>query len=411
MKELISKYKILIAALSILILFATNYSDILSSLDSNFIGLICSVILFAIGSKKTNFSINYLLVALIIVLEFVSYNLNTKSIHSLSIILFLGLVFHYFTGRFSFIAFTCIILFTTLFNTFFNHLTTEIKQFLCYVVYLTLKNTLAIDKIEGVNFYINNAKITIDTACMGLSMFKTGLLVGAVLMTLEEKKEKLYYGIFQILVFCGLIIILNIVSNYFRILALLIFNCTQENTLHHSIGLLCFMAYQVVPMLIIVRYLKPKSSAIISIKKEQKTVIVLVTFTLIFAVSLKMKNENPNNLFRGFNSEYDVKKGTWVNNEVFKIKSKNYLTYIKTPSHNPLVCWTGNGYKIIESKKITVNKEAIWLNRMEKNNIYYNSYYWYECGNKKYTSFIEVMFIKLISGKPIRLINKTSQIN
>jgi len=94
MKELISKYKILIAALSILILFATNYSDILSSLDSNFIGLICSVILFAIGSKKTNFSINYLLVALIIVLEFVSYNLNTKSIHSLSIILFLCLVIY-----------------------------------------------------------------------------------------------------------------------------------------------------------------------------------------------------------------------------------------------------------------------------------------------------------------------------
>jgi hypothetical protein len=37
---------------------------------------------------------------------------------------------------------------------------------------------MTLDRIEGVNFYINNAKITIDTACMGLSMFKTGLLTG-----------------------------------------------------------------------------------------------------------------------------------------------------------------------------------------------------------------------------------------
>jgi hypothetical protein len=93
----------------------------------------------------------------------------------------LCLVFHYFTAKFSFIAFICIILFSTLFSSFFTHLTAEIKQGLCYIVYLTLKNFITVDKIEGVNFFINNSKITIDTACMGLSMFKTGLLSGAVL--------------------------------------------------------------------------------------------------------------------------------------------------------------------------------------------------------------------------------------
>jgi hypothetical protein len=47
---------------------------------------------------------------------------------------------------------------------------------------------------------MNNAKITIDTACMGLSMFKTGLLIGAILLTLGKKNKK-YFGIIPIVIF------------------------------------------------------------------------------------------------------------------------------------------------------------------------------------------------------------------
>ncbi|MEO8534210.1 MAG: exosortase N [Flavobacterium sp.] len=411
MKDFISKKKSILAFIAILLVFTINGKTLFSGLYSDFFGVLVSCFLFVIGGRKTNFKINYFLIVLILLLELISYRLNTKSVHFLAIIFFLYLAFHYFTGKFSFIAFICILLFSTLFTTFFNNLITEIKQFLCYAVYLTLKSTISFDKIEGVNFYINNAKITIDTACMGLSMFKTGLLFGAILMTLEEKKQKHYYGIFQILIFCFLIIILNIISNYFRIITLLIFNCREENTLHHTIGLLCFIIYQIIPILIIVSYLKPKSAENNSVKIQTKAITLFVAFSLILIVSLKMKNETPNNLFLEFNSEYNIKMGTWVNSEVFKIESKNCLTYIKTPSHNPLVCWTGNGYKIIESKKVIINKEEIWSNKMEKDSSIYNSYWWYECGNKKYTSFIEVMFIKLISGKSIRLINKTSKIN
>jgi hypothetical protein len=36
---------------------------------------------------------------------------------------------------------------------------------------------------------------------MGLSMFKTGLLTGAILLTLEEKSKKKYFGIIPIVTF------------------------------------------------------------------------------------------------------------------------------------------------------------------------------------------------------------------
>ncbi|MDL2145277.1 exosortase N [Flavobacterium tructae] len=411
MKDLILHKKPILAVFAILLLFAINSKILLLNLDNDFLGILGSLCLFIVGGRKTSFRINYFLVLSILLLEFISWRLNTKSVHFLSILLFLCLVFHYFTGKFSFIAFICLVLFSTLFSAFFAHLTSEIKQGLCYIVYLTLKNFIPINKIEGVNFYINNAKITIDTACMGLSMFKTGLLFGAILMTLEERRLKQYYGVFQILSFCLLIIALNITSNYFRIVTLIFFNCTQENFLHHAIGLICFTVYQIIPMLFIIKYIKPKIKNNDANKIKPKILIVLASFTVFLATSIKIKNETETNFHQEVSSEYHTKKGSWVNKEVFKIETAEKLTYIKTPFHNPMVCWTGSGYKIIESKKVLINKEEIWFNKMEKDNQNYTSYWWYESNGKKYSSLIEVLLIKLIYGQPIFLINETSKSN
>ncbi|MBB1193325.1 exosortase N [Flavobacterium sp. SOK18b] len=410
MYNLLTEYKIGIGIFAICFLFAINYNVLFLGLDNDFFGIVFSAFLFFFGSRKTNFKINYLLIALIFVLEFVSYRLHTQSLHFLSLILFLCLIFYSFTGKFSFVAFICILLFSTIFNKFFEHLTSEIKQGLCYAVFLTLKNFMTLDRIEGVNFYSNNTKITIDTACMGLSMFKTGLLTGAILLTLEEKKQKKYFGIIPIVTFCFVVVALNIISNYFRIVTLVILGCTQENTLHHLVGLLCFGLYQVIPMVFIINYFKPKMTEIEVANFQSKSIPIILTFVILFITSLEIKSPKKDHLLTNLNPEYNIKNGIWVNDEVFKIATSNKLIYIKTASHKPLICWTGNGYTITESKEILVKNEKIWFNKMEKNDIKYKSLWWYECGGKKYTSFLEVMFMKLIYNQPIRLINVTSRL-
>lgn len=412
MKDFILKNKAILLGLSaILLIFIINYKILISTINHDFFGIVVSLGLFIIGGRKTNFKINYLVFGILLIFEFISYRLLTKSVHFLALILFLCLVFHYYTQKFSYIAFICILLFSTIFNTFFIHLTTEIKQNLCYVVYLTLKNFISIDKIEGVNFYINQSKITIDTACMGLSMFKTGLLSCAILMTLEENKQKKIYRIGSIIIFCSLTVFLNLLSNYFRIITLIFFDCTQENLLHHSIGLICFIVYQILPMLLLIRFIKPKIEEQNKTVKPSKNILALLSFFVVLVVSLKINNEDVNEPLIKIPKEYEQIKGVWVNNEVYKINSPQKLIYIKTPSHNPLVCWTGNGYNIIETKKIKVNKEEIWFNKMEKNKQVYYSNWWYECNGKKYTSFLEVMFLKLIYNSPIILINETYKPN
>jgi exosortase N len=402
----INKKLLLIFALALLL--ALNYNVVNFGFNSDFFGILFSVGLFVVGGRKTSFKVNYLLIGLIVVFEFVSFRLHTKSLHFLSLMLLICLAYYFFTKKFSFIALICILLFSTIFNKFFEHLTSEIKQALCESVYAVLRNFIKIDKIEGVNFYINGAVISIDTACMGLSMFKTGLLVGAILMTLEERKQERHFSVFQIIFFCLVIIFLNIISNYFRIITLILLNCTEENILHHTVGLICFLLYQVLPMLYIIRYLKPKKEVVVVVNSRNNFIPIFISFVIVIIASFEMKNEISVDLLSDLNPKYDIKKGEWIEEEVFKIQTEEKLIYIKTPSHKPLICWTGNGYKITESKEIIAENQKIWFNKMEKDNLQYISLWWYECGDKKYTSFVEVMFVKLIYGRPIRLINETS---
>ena len=404
----IFQYKNAIALLILACLLAINLNIVISGLDSNLFGIVFSIVLFLIGGRKTSFNMNYPLLVLIFVLEFISFRLHTKSLHFLALALLACFLYYSLTRKFSFIAFICILLFSSVFSTFFDYLTVEIKQTLCYGVYLTLKDFIPITKIEGVNFYINNAKITIDTACMGLSMFKTGLLVGAFLLTLEEQKQHKYFNIKQIFLFCFMVILFNIISNYFRIVTLIVFNCTEENTLHYTIGLLCFAFYQIIPMLFFIRFFKPNQEEILhSNSNKSAFFLITIAFSIVLVTSLEIKKELKHNLLENLNTTYNLKKGIWISPEVFKIVTPEKLIYIKTPSHNPLVCWTGTGYKIIESKVIQKNNEEICFVRMEKSNIQYHSYWWYECDNKKYTSLAEVLLIKLFQNKSVRLINET----
>ncbi|MFB3386492.1 exosortase N [Flavobacterium sp. LAR06] len=404
------KYQKTISIFIVFCLLIVNYKIVLTGLDSNLFGIIFSIALFFIGGRKTTLNLNFPLFAMLFILEFISYRLHTKSIHFLALALFICLIYYNITQKFSFIAFICILLFSSLFNTFFDYMTTEIKQSLCYYVYVTLKNFIPINKIEGVNFYINNSKITVDTACMGLSMFKTGLLSGALLLTLEEKKHHKYFSIIQIFLFCCLLIALNIISNYFRIITLILFNCTEENVLHHTIGIICFIFYQIIPMLFLIRFFKPKKEDIEIKKNLYPIFFIIFPAILIFVTSFEIKKEQHYNLLENLNQEYKNKKGIWLNKEVFKIVTPDKLVYIKTSNHRPLVCWTGAGYKIIESKEVKKGNEKIWRVKMEKNQIQYYSYWWYECNNKKYTSLIEVLLIKLFDNKPVRLVNETTKV-
>lgn len=390
------------------ILLCINFYTIKKCFNADFYGIVLSMALFAWSSQKTSFKIAYWLLPCLAILEFIAFKLHTKALHLLALMLLMCLVFYYFTNKFSFVALINLLLFSTIFNAFFENFTVEIKQFLCKIVYESLKQFLNIQRIEGVNFFINQTKVTVDTACMGLSMFKIGFLAASLLLILQEKKERKQFDFLSIITFCLLAFGLNIISNYFRIIVLLIFNCTTENAVHHALGLLCFVIYQLLPMLYLIRYFVPKIENSCKISKPLPLKMVTVIGIGFFATSIAIQKEKKFDLLTNLDTQYPISKGIWINNEVFKIATPNKLVYIKTPIHKPLICWTGDGYKIIKSEEKPVGHQKIWCNIMEKNNKRYQSLWWYECGNQKTDSFLKVMTYKLFTNQPVRLINEVT---
>ena len=129
----------------------------------------------------------------------------------------------------------------------------------------------------------------------------------------------------------------------------------------------------------------------------------------IFVTSIIIQKGKQYNLLYNLPEKY--KKGHWViKNEVYKKINKDTLVYIKAPFHNPTVCWTGSGYKIINQAVVTSKKDKIHKLILEKNQNKYHSYYWYQIGNEKETSYTKASLKGLLYHKSIRLINETVRV-
>jgi exosortase N len=388
------------------VLIFCNLKIIENGFSNDFFGIVLSILLFVFDSKPANHKIANGLLLFLGLLGFITWQLQTASLHFLAVLILLTILFFATTGRFSTIGFFCLLLFSSIFGKIFDTSTTEIKQFLCKIAYHSLKNFIKIDKIEGVCFYISNKQISIDTACMGLSMLKIGFLFCAYLIVLKQKQQQKVYNYVQIIGLFIISLMLNLLGNYFRIVILVLMGCTTNNLLHQAIGLSCFLVYEVVPLILIFRYFKPKNEPILFEAKKHLSKIIL-SFILLFAMTHWMKQPFQNNSINEVLVKYNFKSGKWIKKDVYRVLTTTEIIYIKKPIHNPLICWTGSGYKILSSQKKLLKNGNVWHISLEKNNKKHLSYWWYECDGETETSFVFVMLKSIFCQKPVWLINRT----
>ncbi len=402
-----NKKVIIFSWIAAIILIFCNSKIIENGFSNDLMGIVLSLILFVFGSKASNHKTVNGLLFFLIFLAFITWQLKTVSLHFLGILVLLTLLFFVTTARFSTIGFFCILMFSSIFNKVFDTSTTEIKQFLCKIAYHSIKNFVKVDKIEGVCFYINNKQIFIDSACMGLSMLKIGFLFCAFLLVLNQKKHQKNYSFFQITALFFTSFLVNLLGNYFRIIILVLMGCTTKNTLHELVGLCCFLIYQVLPLLLISKHIKPKKQPILFEAKNHWSKIVLA-FALLFAITFWLKQPTQNNFADEILLKYNLRNGKWIKTDVYRVFTKTEIIYVKKPIHNPLICWTGSGYKILSSKKMLSKNGLVWCICLEKNGKKHLSYWWFECDGKTETSFIFVMLKSIFYQKPVWLINRTN---
>lgn len=294
--------------------------------------------------------------------------------------------------------------------------TPNIKQYLTQLSYWTLKDLLNLSDMSGVHFKQGSQWITIDSSCMGLHMFKTGFLVLLILITLKEKIENLFYKYWYYFLLIVVCFFLNIFSNYFRIILLILLKNTEAGAIHYLIGTVCFLLYQILPLYVLVRYFKPTISDAEPLKSNNispSSIIIsgaLCLFLIYIGYFVKRNFNETEYVLNGLEKRYPIKNGKWVEPDVYKIFTDNKLIYIKAKYHNPLVCWTGDGFAILD-KKIT---EKLVRGKMEKVNLALitnqkdtiAAYYWFEHRDLVYTSTLKMNLQQILYGGKSRLINE-----
>jgi len=397
-----------LAGLLYLLLLLLNYRTLQIGLGSNLPVLSGAVLLFVYASRPVAPKLYYAVAVLVLLLFLCSWQLYTRSTLLLALLLTGTLLFYLHTGRFSPAAFLLLIFCTSVSDKIIMQFSVEIKQQLCTWAYLSLEDVLHIERQEGVYLWISGRQVSVDTACMGLSMLRTGFLSAVALLSLEEKRSGRRFSYMQYLLVFAFALFCIVLSNYFRILILLLTGNTEDNLLHQFAGLCCFALYILLPLFLLFRFLKPRKEYRELQVKSSYIPAFIFSILIIVAGVLALRMEKGPRYTRILDG-LPVQGGEWINPEVYKIQQEGKLTYIKTASHSPMLCWTGSGYRVLRDYITQYGHKPTHCTLLEKDGQVLYSYWWYENGSQRALSFPEVLLTQLFTGNPARLINITQE--
>ena len=242
---------------------------------------------------------------------------------------------------------------------------------------------------------------SVDPACAGLNMLVISLLICMFLMIywqrrLNKRLHFIYTGC--LLAFT---ISLNIVCNFFRILLLVVFKIMPGTLLHDLAGIGCLVVYVILPLIMGIRpYLRLLGKD--NTTKTEKTIdfypVVkypllhgLILTSLLFAgmhiVSADTLVSAPKNITLPGFKKYTLESG------ILKFENKDALIYIKPtsfyiPAHDPMICWTGSGYKFKSICKVKEKGIEIYNGVLEKHRDKIYAAWWFDNGDLQTTSHI-----------------------
>jgi len=247
-------------------------------------------------------------------------------------------------------------------------------------------------QVSGNMLLMDGNSFSVDPACIGLKTVITSLVLGIVILAFFEKKHQQSFTPFKTILLMSTICLLAIVSNFIRLLALIIFHILPENPLHDLIGLGSMFVYVLIPFYFMVRYFSSK------IKKEKKIITqnftpvptqkanLLLALLLIFHFynGLKFLETPVDNIAALEHIHLDGFSEDLTPNGVLKLQNEEALIYVKAPvqffegSHDPQVCWKGSGYQFSEVKIDSIGGKQVYTGILKKDNDKLYTAWWFE---------------------------------
>lgn len=326
-------------------------------------------------------------------------------------------VVEYFYGRLSFLVILTAILASPAIDNITGVFTFPIRLGLSGMAGRLLHLVNPAITTSGNLILVGNSEFSVDTACMGLQMLLTSLLCGVALIALYQRRLQRVLSSPLLLLVLVFIIVLNVITNLFRIILLVQFALPPGTAAHEMGGIVTLLIYVVLPLL----FLLPRL-----IKQFGKTPVPgppapvpfgygmglqwLLAAGIIgihcWAPSKAAAHPMPVKRLPGYTY-------TILPDNVVKATNAATLLYVKPvkgfyfTEHQPMICWKGSGFEFHKVKEASIGGTRIFMAELKKDNSTLYTAWWYESSARATNSQLEWRWDAGINGNSYALVNVT----
>lgn len=373
--------------------------------------------LFITGPRR----INYFYIIVIISFAVLAMLYNVRIFYFFSLAFYFLWLIELFLGRVNILIHFLIVFMSPFFIQVVTILGFPLRLMLSVYAGEMLKLVGVDVQVNGNMMILDNATFSVDEACMGLNMLAISLLMGVFVLAFHHRISSKTLGLYSAGLFFAGALILNIVANVVRIVALVYFGVPGEDPMHEVIGILCLLVYVVIPLQFLGRwfvrkYGKPKGdTASTLVFTGRNFFVVAVIPLLVLFVGATIESNRQSSSVGHANVQFGNAKPELLSDGITKITTDDLLIYVKTipefftGEHTPLMCWKGSGYEFSGIATTTVAGITIYKGTLVNGGKTLHTAWWYSNGRVETISQIDWR-MRMLKGEPgFCLVNVTAE--
>ncbi len=276
-------------------------------------------------------------------------------------------------------------------------------------------------EVLGNMIWINGTDFSVDEACMGLNMLVVSLLLSVFMMAQRLRSQKRDMNLVYLILFFSMVFMLTVASNMMRIILLVMFQLLPNNPWHEVVGILCLLAYVLIPVYFLIKWLSARVSALVSdagnrvmVSRTQKSLMIVIALFVV-CCGFVLNPDRKEASIEPANVAYRQLPVENIPGGISKITTTDLLLYVKpipdffSMEHTPLLCWKGSGYEFKSIRKEVATNYEVYRGVLKKGNDYLYTAWWYFNGTNSTTDQFAWRTDMLKGANRYCLVNITSK--
>jgi exosortase N len=272
-------------------------------------------------------------------------------------------------------------------------------------------------EVQGNVLVRDGFAFAVEPACVGLQLVTVSFLVALFLLAHLERTTGRHLpgwlGGAALLATGGLVVLANLI----RIVLLVVFRLLPDSPLHDLAGLVCLVAYVVLPVYFLLRFLYqragrptvpvPVKTPSPSWRRAAGPAVLLAALVLLPSPGPATRSGQPPLPFEALPG-YARRPLAYG---ITKFAHENALVYVKPISafhsieHSPLVCWRGSGYAFGRINEQNVGGYRVYTGVLTKGADVLYTAWWFDNGKQRTMAQWEWRWRMLRGAPPFSLVN------